>query len=97
MFARCAQVNGDFAGRAATPAERTKIGCKKNRGSVTIYDGMNAHERSSDDWEALFSAWLTEHAGLVFKVALAWRRKETKHRAQSSRRLASSFSAVLLM
>ncbi len=88
---------------------------------------MNVHEASGDDWQALFSAWLTNHAGLVFKVArayapteadrqdliqdillqlwcsmpryegrakvstwiyrvalntaLAWRRKETKHRA----------------
>jgi len=33
---------------------------------------MNAHQRSGDDRETLFSAWLTEHAGLVFKVARAF-------------------------
>jgi RNA polymerase sigma-70 factor (ECF subfamily) len=33
---------------------------------------MNVHQAPDDDRQVLFSAWLKEHAGLVFKVARAF-------------------------
>jgi len=37
---------------------------------------MNARESANDPLQALFSTWLKEHAGLVFKVARAFARTE---------------------
>lgn len=38
---------------------------------------MNVHEAPDDDRQVLFSAWLREHAGLIFKVARAFAPTET--------------------